>query len=147
MQTARHDPPYPPREEEYLSVTEKHHGCESYFWSVNESSWISTLNMNQYIPVYFEAHHLFKDSASCQNQVSNLWVIKVSVLKSLAIPPQEVHCHTVTCVHLMFVSLEANLWQHIIFFPTYLKSKCTPASLMHVLELLWGLCCRKTSIF
>lgn len=57
-----------------------------YFWSVNESSWISTLNMNRNILAYFESH-LFKQSTSCQNQVSNSWVIKVSVLKSLTIPP------------------------------------------------------------
>lgn len=57
-----------------------------YFWSVNESSWISSLNMNRDIFAYSESN-LFKQSTSCQNQAGNSLVIKVLVLKSLAIPP------------------------------------------------------------
>lgn len=57
---------------------------ENYFWSINDSSWISTLNMNRNILAYFQLH-LFKQS-SCQNQISKFWVIKVYVPKTLTIP-------------------------------------------------------------
>lgn len=43
-------------------------------------TWIGT-----FLPL--SSHTFFKPSTSCQNQVSNSWLIKVSVLKSLTISP------------------------------------------------------------
>lgn len=84
MQTPRRAS-YPLTEEEYISGTEGSLQLgKVYFWSVNESSWISTLNMNRDILAYFESD-LFKKSASCQNQASNSF-LKL-VLKSLSTPP------------------------------------------------------------
>lgn len=121
MHMARHYFSYPPWEEECTSVQLR----GSYFWSVNESSWISLVNMNRNILAYVESH-LFNQSTSCQNQMSNNRVIKVYVLKSLTfILPQEVHCHSVTCLHLMFVTLKASFWQQNISFPPDLMHPCS----------------------
>ena len=101
MHTAKHHSSYPFSEWEYspvkaetLQLTEREREREREKEKERElflvSMWIQ-LHFNldhkkeHYCP--FFKSHLFKRDTSCQNQVSNSRVLKVSVLKSLPIPP------------------------------------------------------------